>query len=173
MMENIGNMALLAILFSVELVGLFALFIPGLPGLTVIWVSVLIFGIIQGFEWPGLLIFIVITVLMLIGNLADNFLMSAGARKTGASWLSIGVALAAGILGSILAPPLGGLFLAVAGIFLVEFIRHKNWRMAFASTRSLAAGCGWAVAARFVIGLIMIILWVVWVLVRDGGVAFN
>ncbi len=172
-MENIGNAALMFILLSVELFGLFSLIIPGLPGLTVIWVCVLVFGFVRGFEWPGILYFILITVLMLIGNLADNFLMGAGARKTGASWLSIGVALAAGIIGSILAPPLGGLLLAVAGIFLVEFARHQDWRKAFSSTRSLAAGCGWAVAARFVIGMIMILLWIVWVLVQNGGFTLN
>lgn len=173
MMENIGNIALLVILFSVQLFGLFSLLIPGLPGLTVIWVSVLVFGFVRGFEWPGLLYFIFITVLMLAGNIADNLLMGAGARRTGASWISIGVALGAGILGSILAPPLGGLILAVGGIFLVEFIRHKDWRKAFTSTRSMAAGCGWAVVARFFIGLLMILLWVIWVLVQNGGITLG
>jgi uncharacterized protein YqgC (DUF456 family) len=100
---------------------------------------------------------------MLGGNLLDNFFMGAGARKTGASWLAIGVALAAGIIGSIAWPPFGGLVLALAGLFVVEFIRLKDWRRALESTKSMAAGCGWAVVTRMGVGMIMILLWLVWI----------
>jgi len=58
--------------------------------------------------------------------------------------------------------PLGGLALAFAVVFAVEVIRVRNWRKALESTRGLMMGCGWAVVARFSIGLVMIGLWLVW-----------
>ncbi len=167
-MENIGNTALLIILLVVELLGLLVLVIPGLPGLGIIWVCILIFAFIQGLSWPGSLLFALITILMLIGSLADNVLMGAGARKTGVSWLSIGAALVAGVIGSILFFPFGGPLFALATLFIIELVHQKDWRRAFISSRNLAAGCGWAVIARLIIGVIMISLWGIWVLIAYG-----
>lgn len=73
----------------------------------------------------------------------DNIMMGANARGSGASWLSIGVALLAAIIGSLLLPPFGGLLFGVAAIFLVEYLRIKDWRKALESTKGLALGCGW------------------------------
>ena len=167
-MENIGINALLIILLVIELFGLLALVIPGFPGLGVIWVCILIFAFVQGFDWPGSLFFILITLLMLIGSLADNVLMGAGARKTGVSWLSICIALLAGVVGSMVFFPFGGLLFALAGLFVIEFLKQKDWRKALTSSRNLAAGCGWGVIARLIIGVIMISLWGVWILIEYG-----
>ena len=164
-MENFSNSALLVILLVVELLGLLVLVIPGLPGLGIIWVCILIYAIIQGLSWPGSLIFALITILMLIGSLADNVLMGAGARKNGVPWFSIGLALLAGVIGSIFFFPFGGPLFALAGLFIIELFHQKDWRRAFTSSRSLAAGCGWAVIARLIIGVIMISLWGVWVII--------
>ncbi len=167
-MENIGNNVLLIILLVVELLGLLVLVIPGLPGLGIIWVCILVFALIQGLDWPGSLLFVLITILMLIGSLADNVLMGAGARKTGVPWLSIGLALLAGVIGSILFFPFGGPLFALAALFIFELFHQKDWRKAFISSRNLAAGCGWAVIARLIIGVIMISLWGVWVMIAYG-----
>jgi uncharacterized protein len=166
--ENTGNSALLIILLVVELLGLIVLVIPGLPGLGIIWVCTLIYAFIQGLYWPGSLLFALITILMLIGSLADNILMGAGARKTGVTWFSIGLALLAGVIGSILFFPFGGPLFALAGLFIIELLHQKDWRKAFMSSRNLAAGCGWAVIARLIIGAIMISLWGLWVMISNG-----
>jgi len=100
--------------------------------------------------------------LMLLGNVADNLLMGAKSRQVGTSWWALGLGLAAMILGSIFLTPLGGLALAFVVVFAVEVIRVRSWRKALESTRGLMMGCGWAVAARFSIGLLMIGLWLVW-----------
>jgi len=161
-MKIIGEVALQIVVLAVMLVGLFGLLTLVIPGLTIIWVAALVYGLVIGFDiWSGIL-FGIITLLMLFGNVVDNLFMGAGARKTGASWLSVGVALLGGIIGSLLMPPLGGLVLAMVGIFLVELIRIKDWRKAWESTRNLAMGCGWAGVTRFGIGIVMILLWWIW-----------
>ena len=86
---------------------------------------------------------------MIVGNVADNLFMGGSARYSGASWLSIGIALVAGVAGSILFPPVGGLIAALIGIFIVELVRLKDLRHAWKSLRSMATGCGWAFFRTF------------------------
>jgi uncharacterized protein len=162
---EIGNLVLYILILVTMLVGLFGLLIPIIPGITIIWVAALAYGLIAGFNLAGGIVFGVITVLMIVGNFADNLLMGASARKTGASWISILVALVAGIVGTFVLPPVGGLLFALVGIFIVEYIRVRDWKKALESLRGMATGCGWSVAARFIIGLMMIAWWLIWAFV--------
>jgi uncharacterized protein len=78
----------------------------------------------------------------------DNIMMGASAKTHGASWWSIAAALLGGVVGSIVLPPLGGLVLSMAGIFLAEYLRLRNLRQAWtrpAAWQSAAAG-GWCCA---------------------------
>ena len=163
-MGDLSQVAIPLVLLAVMLFGLFSLvLLPILPGLVIIWLAALGYGLLGHFTatFP-IIAFVIITVLMLFGSVVDNILMGAGARKTGASWISITAALVAGLVGSLLWPPLGGILLSLAALFVVELLRLRNVRSALLSTRSMAIGCGWAVVARFFIGLVMIGLYLVW-----------
>jgi hypothetical protein len=162
-MDTICLAVLQIAILAVMIFGLAGLATVIIPGLTVIWAAALVYALVTGFDLLSGILLGVMTLLMLGGNLLDNFFMGAGARKAGASWLAIGVALAAGIIGSIAWPPFGGLVLALAGLFVVEFIRLKDWLQALSSTRSMATGCGWAVVTRMGVGMVMILLWLVWI----------
>ncbi len=160
-----GQVAVPLVLLAVMLFGLFSLvFMPILPGLVIIWLAALGYGLLGHFSatFP-IVAFVAITVLMLVGSVIDNVLMGAGARKTGASWISITVALVAGLAGSLLWPPVGGILLSLVALFAVELLRLRNLRSALVSTRSMAIGCGWAIVARFIIGMAMIGLYVAWI----------
>jgi uncharacterized protein YqgC (DUF456 family) len=105
-------------------------------------------------------------LIMVGGNLADNFIIGASARAGGASWLSIGIAFLAGLVGTILLPPVGGILAALLGIFIVEMICQRgNWRKAMESARNIALGCGGSAILRFGLGIMMVILWLVWVFI--------
>lgn len=162
-MSTAALTALQAVVLAVMLFGLFSLLIPVLPGLVIIWVPVLIYGVVTGFTWGKAIIFAIITGLMLFGSVVDNLIMGTRARQTGASWLAIAVSLAAGVAGSIFFPPFGGLIAALIGLFVVEIVRLRDLRQAFDSTRNMAIGCGWAAVIRFGIGILMILLWLAWV----------
>ncbi len=163
-MDIIGNSSwFIPVLAAIMAVGLFGLFLYIIPGLTIIWIAVLIFGIVKGFTLPTGIIFGVITLLMIGGNIVDNLMMGAEAKKSGASWLSIGVALVAGVAGTLLLPPFGGIIAAAAGILIVEWIRNKDLLAGLRSTGGILKGCGLAVIIRFGIGVLMIALWVLWI----------
>ena len=158
-----AQIAFRAAILGVMLFGLGGLFIYILPGLVIIWTAALVYGIVTGFTTTGWIIFGIETLLMAGGSLVDNVLMGASARETGASWLSVGAALTLGLVGSLIWPPFGGLPAALIGIFVVEFARLQNWRKALQSTRGMAVGCGWSTLIRIGTGVLMIVLWAVWV----------
>jgi hypothetical protein len=148
------------------LVGLFGLIIPIFPGIAVIWLAALGYGVITGFTTLGWVLFAVITVLFIIGAIIDNVLMSAKAHKEGAAWYTIALGVLAGILGTILFPPFGGLIAAPLALFILEYIRQRDLKRAFATLRGLAIGWGSAFVVRFLIGAAMIGVWLVWAINR-------
>jgi uncharacterized protein YqgC (DUF456 family) len=144
------------------LVGLMV--IPILPGLVIIWVATFGYGLAAGFGTLGWIIFAILTVLMLAGSVIDNILMGTSAHKEGAPWWGILIAVAAAIIGSFVIPiPIvGGILAALLTLFAVEWIRRKNWRKALASIKGMLIGWGWAFVIRFIIGMVMIGLWLIW-----------
>lgn len=162
-MEEAALFVLQTIVLFVMLVGLFGLLTTLIPGLVIIWVAALVYGLITGFNWLSGILFGVMTVFMLVGSVIDNIITGASALGTGASWWAIIIATVAGVAGTAAFPPFGGLIAALLALFIVEWIRVRDWRKALGSTRSWAAGCGWAVVIRFIMGLIMIMLWILWV----------
>lgn len=151
------------ILLLVMLTGLFGLIVPIFPGGVVIWLAGLVYGLINGFGTVGWIVFVLMTLLMIAIGVADNVLMGAKALGTGASWWGIGVGLLAGLVASLFLTPLGGIVAAPLGLFLVEYIRLKDYDKAIQVTKGLLIGWGWSFVARFSMGVVMLLLWGIWV----------
>jgi len=162
-MENALDITLFALVQMLMLVGLFGLIVPVFPGLVVMWLAALGYGVASGFSTLGIVLIVIISILMVVGSFADNLLMGAGARKGGASWTTIAVALAAGVIGTLLLPPIGGLIAAPAAVLLLEYSRLRDWQKAMQALRGLATGWGLSFVVRFIIGVIIQLLWWLWV----------
>jgi len=148
------------------LIGLVGLIVPVFPGLTVMWLATLIYALIQnaagkmtGWDWFA---FIIITLLMIGGNIVDNIIIARKMRDQFIPWTSILLAFAAGIIASLFFTPLIGLVAAPLGLFLAELNRLKNRDEAIKSTKAYMIGWGWAFGARFIIGITMIGSWMLW-----------
>lgn len=150
----------------VMLIGIAGTVIPVLPGLVIIWLAALGYYIVIGFNGWAWFFFALQTIMMVVGSLIDNVLMGTAARKYGASWLAIGLALVAGVIASFILSPVGGLLIALLVMFLVEFLRLNDWKAAYESARGLFLGCGWGVIIRAALGVFMLILWAVWAFLR-------
>jgi uncharacterized protein YqgC (DUF456 family) len=150
----------------IMLVGLFGLIVPVFPGIAVIWLAALGYGVTTGFTTLGWVLFALITVLFITGAVIDNILMSAKAHKEGAAWSSLALGVLAGILGTIFFPPFGGLIAAPLVVFLIEYIRQRDFKKALLTLRGLAIGWGSAFVVRFLIGAAMIGIWLVWAINR-------
>ncbi len=166
-MTNWWMEALRLIMLIGMFIGWLGLIVPFFPGITVIWVAALFYGIIIRFGANGEAYFLTITALAIMGWLADNVLMIRFARKgkeneEGASWLSIILAFVAGVIGSLLLSPLGGIAATLGALMLVEYLRDHDVHRAWERTWRMALGWGWAIAARMSIGLLMIAIWAIW-----------
>ena len=158
--------AIFVITLSVMLVGLFGLLVPIFPGIFVIWLAALGYGVVTGFTTLGWVLFAVITLLMITGTTIDNVLMSAKAHKEGAAWYSIVLGMLAGILGTIFFPPFGGLIATPLVVWLLEYLRLRDVTKSLASLRGIAIGWGASFVVRFMLGLAMIGIWLVWAINR-------
>lgn len=144
------------------LVGLFGLIIPIFPGNVVMWLAALVYGLVFGFGRLGAIIFAIITLLMLVAVVADNVLMGAKAREKGADWGSIILALIAGVVGTMIFPPIGGLIAAPLALYLAELQRRRDAEEAMNVVKALLTGWGLAFVVRFGIGVVMLGLWGIW-----------
>lgn len=144
------------------LAGLVGLIIPVYPGLVVIWIGALVYGIVYGFTTLGIILFIIITLLMIAGEVIDNVILAIWTRGSGVSWFSIILAMLAGLIATFTLTPLAGIIVAPLIIYLFEWRRLQSWRSALQSLKGMMIGWGLGIAAHFGIGILMIFLWVVW-----------
>ncbi len=151
-----------AITLTFMVVGLLVLLVPILPGLVIIWAAALGYGIFMGFSTLGWVMFALMTILMIVGSVIDNLLMGTSAHKEGAPWWVVLLALLFAILGNFLMPIIGGVLAAMLVLFLLQWARLKDTRKALASMKGLLVGLGWSVAIRFIMGMVMIGLWLIW-----------
>lgn len=146
----------------IMLVGLVGMVVPVYPGVVIIWAAALIHGLVTGFATLEIWLLSLLTFLMVAGTLVDNLLMGGKARQAGASWWSIAGALLAGLIGTFLFPPAGGVIAAPLILFLLEYLRLHSSDQAWLVTRGLLTGWGLSFLARFAIGSAMIAIWVIW-----------
>ncbi len=148
------------------LVGLVGLLVPIFPGLVVIWLTTLVYALIQvsilGVTWFEWILFAIITLLMIAGSIVDNIIIAKRVREKQVPWGSIILGYLAGVIGSIFFTPLIGILAAPAGLFGAEYFRLRDYRVAFASTRAWMTGWGITIAVRIAIGVVMIGLWMIW-----------
>ncbi|MFN2282089.1 MAG: DUF456 family protein [Anaerolineales bacterium] len=161
-MPNWLNLSLNILIYMIMAVGLIGMIIPIYPGVVIIWAAALIQGVVTGFATQEIWVLVVITILMIAGTLVDNVLMGGKARQAGASWTSIAGALLAGLAGTFAFPPLGGIIAAPTLLFLLEYARLRDSQAAWGVTKGLLTGWGLSFIARFLIGLAMIIVFVLW-----------
>jgi hypothetical protein len=165
------EITLIVLTALVMLVGLLGAVVPVLPGAWLIWLAALGYGLMQPLfgqplfdGWIGGAAMLVLTLLALADLGLEFFVTHSVAAKGGVSWQAILASIALGLVGLPFFPPLGPLVGSVAGLFLVEYLRHgKDWRKAWAGVTSYAKGVGWAVAAEVALCLLMIGVWGMWV----------
>ena len=150
----------------VLLVGLLGLVVPIFPGLTVMWLATLVYALLQSgagrmtfWDW---VLFSLITILMIAGNVVDNIIIARKMRDKFVPWSSIIFAFAASLIASLFFTPLIGLVAAPVGLFGAEYRRLRDRSAAVESTKAYMIGWGWSFAARFIIGVMITGFWMLW-----------
>jgi uncharacterized protein YqgC (DUF456 family) len=150
----------------VLLVGLLGLIVPIFPGLTVMWLAALVYALLQSaaqrmtfWDW---VLFAVVTLLMIAGNIVDNIIIARKMRDKFVPWSSIILAFTASLIASLFLTPLVGLAVAPLALFLLEYRRLRDRTAALDATKAYMIGWGWSFAARFGIGVLILGSWMLW-----------
>ena len=152
--------------------GLIGVILPFVPGVGLIWLVMLAYAIAEKFATIDPLTFSVLTLLGVVGFTADLWMSQAGAKIGGASVWSLLAGLALGAIGAIVglvflgvgAIP-GAIVGAIAGVVLAEWYQHKDWREAFKAGGGWLVGCTISGGVQFIIGALMIVIFV-WQVLR-------
>ncbi len=128
-----GSEPLLLVTLLIMFVGLAGSVLPGVPGVPLIFLSALLYGIFTNFEDVGVLILVLLFAFAALAFVADFAGTSYGARRFGASnWGTVGGAIG-GIAGALAGAPffgigsLFGLILGtIGGVFLGEYLRRER-----------------------------------------------
>lgn len=162
-----GELVMQSLTLTFMLVGLIGLLIPIFPGIAVIWLAAVVYmlyavmnGMMTGWDW---FLFALITILGAIGGVVDNIIITAKLRETGTPWRSIGIGLVIGLVSSCFFTPFAALVITPLALYGVEYLRLREARAAFDSAKGWLIGFGWTFLVLFVIGVVMIGLWLAWV----------
>jgi uncharacterized protein YqgC (DUF456 family) len=132
-MPDLPEGTLLVVTMIAMFVGLVGSVLPALPGVTLIFISALVYAFSTGFEVVGGLVLALIGLFAALALVADFVGTSYGARRFGASnWGTAG-----GAIGGIVGALVGLLFLgigslfgliigSVGGVFLGEYLRRRH-----------------------------------------------
>jgi uncharacterized protein len=132
-MPDLPEGTLLVVTLIAMFVGLVGSVLPALPGVTLIFISALVYAFFTGFEVVGGLVLGLLALFAVLALVADFVGTSYGARRFGASnWGTAGGAIG-GILGALVGllflgiGSLFGLILgSVGGVFLGEYLRRRR-----------------------------------------------
>ena len=146
------------------LVGLAGIILPVLPDVILIWGSALLYGLLIGWGRYGGWLFAGISVLALVGLVADAWVSGMGARKGGASfWSSLGGVIV-GVIGLFVGGPLGLIVGMLLGVFVIEYWTHRDPDRALRATFGMGVGYGASFFVKIFLGLAMIAIWIGWVI---------
>jgi uncharacterized protein YqgC (DUF456 family) len=174
---------LLALTLLLMFVGLLGSVLPGLPGVTLIFLSALVYAIITDFRTVGAAVLVVLFVFAAIAFVTDFVATSYGARRFGASnWGTLGGAVGgiAGALIGLLFLGIGSLFGlilgTVAGVFIGEYLKRtrqtqqepgstgSDWRRASHAAGGVLVGYLASAVIQGLLGLASVIVFVLAVL---------
>jgi uncharacterized protein YqgC (DUF456 family) len=144
------------------LIGLVGIVFPIIPDLILIWAAALGYGLIIDWGPHGMIYFVVISVLGLAGLATEFWVSGIGARKGGASGISILLGVVLAIVAFFLTGPIGAVVALLLGIYIVEYIRKRDVESASQAVIGAGLGCGASLIVKMLLGLGMIVTWVIW-----------
>jgi len=131
----------------IMLFGLIGSALPVIPGVPIIWVAALIYGLVTGFETIGLNYLLIFGILTAVSLVLDWVVNIYGAKKFGASkW---------GMVGAFLGMIVGMFVGALAGMIIGPFIGAVLFELLIGKTSGPALKAGFGTFVGFIVGVVM------------------
>lgn len=158
------------------IIGLVGIIVPILPGIVLIWLTVLAYAIVERFEAIDPITFFVISLIALISGTSDLWMTFLGAKTSGASVRAMVLGFLGGILGffllgsfiPIIGSLVGGIFGYSIGVLIGQYHKYRDWNLAFKASVGGVVGWGVATIIQVVAGIIIIMIFIWQVLSYSG-----
>lgn len=160
-----------AVLFI--LIGLAGVLIPLLPGSLLIWLTVIIYAVVEranGFAALDPVTLVFITLIALVTGLSDLWLPLLGAKVTGSSKRALLFGVIGAIIGTFIAPLIGSIIGYAVGILIGEYQKYGDWDKALRASAGGLAGVGVATVLQLGGGILILIIFVWQVLAYQGTI---
>ncbi len=148
------------------MIGLAGIFLPGLPGLPLVWLAAAVYAVLDGFRTLDGWTLAALTVLAVVGSGAELAATQWGTRAGGGSRGAGLAALAGGLIG-LLAGPLGLLIGAPLAVLLFELVRQRQVGKALRSSGGWLVGWALGRGMQLAIGVVMIVTFMLHVLLAN------
>jgi hypothetical protein len=144
-------------------IGVLGTLIPILPGLALVWIAALGYGLVDGFGPVGGIAFALITGLVALGLWLGIRLPQRSAAEAGLSWAGQLLAVAFAVVGFFAIPVVGAGVGFVAGVFVAVSLRSRT--VAWGATGRTIGAMVRAAFAQFLTAGAAAATWLVWALV--------
>lgn len=152
------------LLFGIAMaVGLLGVVVPVVPGLLLVLVAAVLWGLEVG-SWQGWLVVAVMAMVMAVGTWTKYQVPGRELTEMSLSTRTWVLAVGGGIVGFFVVPVIGLLVGFVVGIHLGERVDRGSHRAGWASTRRVLGGVGKGIAIEFAAGFLAVVTWVTAVL---------
>jgi uncharacterized protein len=145
-------------------VGIAGTVLPVLPGLVLVWVATLVYGLATGFGAVGWTAFAAISLLGVVGVVVGLVLAHPAAGASGAARTSVWLGFGLGVVGFFVVPVVGLPLGMVLGLYSAELARTKRPEVAWTSTWATIRAFGLSSLVQLAAGLAMAVVWLAWVL---------
>jgi uncharacterized protein YqgC (DUF456 family) len=145
-------------------VGIIGVIVPILPGMFLVWLTVLVYAWRTGFEiigWPTL---VIITIIALVAGTSQIWLPLVGAQKQGAAKRALFLGIVGAIIGTFIMPLVGTVIGYALGVFLGEYVKVRDLNLAFRASLGGIAGWGISTVVEISSALLILLIFVVQVL---------
>ena len=170
---------ILVVTLLAMLVGLVGSVLPGLPGVTLIFLSAVVYAFLTDFDVVGVPVLLILFLFAAVAFVADFFATSYGAKRFGASnWGTVGGAVG-GLFGTLIGLLFAGvgsifglIFGTIGGVFLGEYLRRRrqgpgeqspaggDWRRTTRAAGGVFVGFVASAIAQGLLGLASVVVFV-------------
>ncbi|MBL7045035.1 MAG: DUF456 domain-containing protein [Parcubacteria group bacterium] len=154
----------LPIIFTILIFpGMFMALIPMMPAMPYMFLVVLAYGFMDGFEVVTLQDIGIFAGILIISILIDYFAGIVGAKYGGASRKGILFGFLGLVLGVLLLPPFGGFIGLFIGVFIAEFVLKSDAQKAIKAATGSLIGSISGILLNTLLAIIFFILFIIFV----------
>ena len=148
------------------LIGIIGIIVPILPGMLLVWLTLLGYAWVTDFEIIKLWMLVILTLVAIVTGTASIWLPYLGAKSLGASKRSAFLGFIGGVIGTFIMPLVGTVIGYAVGIILGEYHKHRDLRVAI--KRSIGGVAGWGISTVVELAGALTIF-IVFLLIALGG----